>query len=141
MTSPAAATAYLAGHLIEWAGKGYAVYNPHGKPLQELPVIYGFNNGGEPGWYQGALLAQDGAWLGGHVCSHEGYMPHDLGVLEGSRDDRHESFREHYPDGYRMDFVPGPDVRSHAGLAEAYRLNQERRKAREAVANAEPVSP
>lgn len=118
-----------------------AVYNPHGKPLEELPVIYGFNNGGEPGWFQGVLLAQDGAMLGGHICSHEGYMPRDLGVMEGSRDDRHEAFREHYPDGYRMDFVPGRDVRSHAGLAEAYRLNQERRDAREAVVNAEPVAP
>lgn len=77
-------------------------YNPNDRPVEELPVIYGFNNGGSPGWYQGVLLAEDGTCLGGHVCSHESFMPGDLGVLEGSRNDRHEHFRQHYPDGYRM---------------------------------------
>ena len=43
-------------------------------------------------------------------------MPHDLGVLEGTRPDRHERFRKHYPDGYRMVFVPYDDIRSHEGL-------------------------
>ena len=57
-------------------------------------------------------------------CSHEGYMTHDLGILEGSKPDRHETFRKHYPDGYRMDFVPMSDTRSHPGLSEAYRKNQ-----------------
>lgn len=124
MTTAAAAQLYLAQHLMEWEGKGYAVYNPHGKPLAELPVIYGFNNGGRPGWYDAILLAEDGHCLGGHICSDEGYMPHDLGVLEGSRPDRHETFREHYPEGYRMDFIRGEDVREHEGLNAAFALNQ-----------------
>jgi hypothetical protein len=128
MTTEAAAAAYLSEHLREWAGKGYAVFNPHNKPLDELPVIYGFNNGGQPGWYSGQLLAEDGTGLGGHVCSAEGYMPHDLGIIEGSRPDRHEGFREHYPDGYRMDFVPMRDVRTHAGIEAAYQRNQEKAK-------------
>jgi len=105
-------------------GRPAAIHNPHGKAVEELPVIYGFNNGGEPGWYSGVLLAADGAYLGGHICSSEAYMPHDLGVVEGARPDRHETFRCHYPDGYRMEFVSAGDVRAHAGLAEAYRLNQ-----------------
>lgn len=129
MTTEAAANAYLAEHLHEWADKGYAVYNPHDKPLEELPVIYGFNNGGSPGWYSGCLLAEDGTGLGGHICSAEGYMPHDLGIVEGSRPDRHEGFRQHYPDGYRMDFVSMRDVRSHAGIEAAYQKNQEKAKA------------
>lgn len=124
MTTPAAEALYLAPHLVEWEGKGYAVFNPHNRPLEELPVIYGFNNGGSPGWYSGQLLAEDGEGLGGHICSSEGYMPHDLGVLEGSRPDRHETFREHYPDGYRMDFVGAADVKTHTELNEAYRRNQ-----------------
>lgn len=124
MTTPAAEALYLAQHRLSVEGKGWAVFNPHNRPLDELPVIYGFNNGGSPGWYSGVLLAEDGKYLGGHVCSHEGYMPHDLGVLEGSRPDRHETFREHYPDGYRMEFVGLGDVRGHEGLAEAYRRNQ-----------------
>jgi hypothetical protein len=88
-----------------------------------LPVIYGFNNGGSPGWYLACLIAQDGTALGSHMCSDPCYMPHDLGILEGSRDDRHEGFRKHYPDGYRMEFVDG-DPRDHAGLMAAYQLNQ-----------------
>ena len=120
MTTQAAEKAYLADHLMKWGDKGYAAYNPNGRPVEELPTIYGFNNGGSPGWYNGALLAEDGAALGGHVCSHEGYMRHDLGIIAGSRPDRHETFRAHYPDGYRMDFVPGEEVDGHAGLDAAY---------------------
>jgi hypothetical protein len=127
MTTPARAELYLAEHMIEWAGMGYAVHNPHNKPLEELPVIYGFNNGGEPDWLRGVLLAEDGTALGGHICSDEGYMPHDLGILAGSRSDRHETFQKHYPDGYRMDFVPASDVRTHPGLEAAYQRNQQAR--------------
>ena len=124
MTTPQAAAAYLAEHMSQWGDHGYAVYNPHGKPVEELPVIYGFNNGGYPGWYSGVLLAEDGTGMGGHVCSDEGYMRHDLGILEGARPDRHETFREHYPNGYRMDFVPSGEVRTHPGLEAAYQRNQ-----------------
>jgi hypothetical protein len=124
MTTPAAARLYEAQHLAEMEGKEYAVYNPHGKPLAELPVIYGFNNGGSPGWYSACLLAEDGTGLGGDVCSSEGYMPHDLGVLDGTRADRHEHFREHYPDGYRMDFVSYNDVRGHEALNLAFERNK-----------------
>lgn len=120
MTTPAAAALYEAQHNLEMEGKGYAVFNPHGKPLSELPVIYGFNNGGSAGWLQAVAIAQDGTPLGGHVCSSEGYMRHDLGVLEGTRPDRHEqSYQKHYPDGYRMDFVGHANVKHHAGLQAA----------------------
>lgn len=122
MTSPAAAQLYLAQHLCALEGKGYAVFNPHGKPIEELPVIYGFNNGGPSDWLSAVLVAQDGTVLGSHCCSHEGYMPHDLGILEGTRPDRHEDFKKHYPDGYRMDFVKHADYVGHAGLKEAIRL-------------------
>lgn len=127
MTTPAAEKLYEAQHVKEMEGKGYAVFNPHDKPLSELPVIYGFNNGGSPGWMNAVLLAEDGAGLGGHICSSEAYMYHDLGILEGTRPDRHEGFKKHYPDGYRMDFVPRDSVMSHEGLERAYRLNQEKR--------------
>jgi hypothetical protein len=121
MTTPAAAALYLNMHLSEWAGKGYEVYNPHNKPLEELPVIYGFNNGGAPEWLQAVAIAQDGHVLGSHICSHEGYMPHDLGITQGSRKDRHEKdYQAHYPDGYRMDFVRFNDE----GLTKALELNK-----------------
>lgn len=98
----------------------YATYNPNKKPVDELPVIYGFNNGGSPGWFSGQLIAEDGEPMGSHVCSCEGYMYGDLGIIEGSRPDRHDGFKEKYPDGYRMDFVPYDKVDSHSGLSAAF---------------------
>lgn len=38
-----------------------AVYNPDDKPLEELPVIYGFNNGGPSDFLSGVLIAEGGA--------------------------------------------------------------------------------
>jgi hypothetical protein len=121
MTTPQAAAQYEAEHLQRWSGKGYAYHNPHNKFLNELPVIWGFNNGGSPGWMHAELLAEDGTHLGGHLCSSVAYMPHDLGILEGSRPDRHETFRKHYPDGYRMDFA---EDSKHPEIEKAYQRNQ-----------------
>ena len=98
----------------------YAVFNPNNETVEVLPVIYGFNNGGSAGLFVGMLIAQDGTPLGSHWCSHEGFMPYDLGVIEGSRPDRHEHFRKHYPNGYRMDFVGYDDVPAHSGINAAF---------------------
>ena len=125
MTTPAREALYEAQHRVEHEGRKNAVYNPHGKPIDELPVIYGFNNGGTRGFLQGALIAEDGTWLGGHICSDEAYMPADLGILEGTRADRHEGFRTHYPDGYRIEFVPYHEVLSHEKLMDAIRYSNE----------------
>lgn len=125
MTTPAAAALYEAQHVYAHEGLGFAVFNPHGKPVAELPVIYGFNNGGSPGFMHAQLMAQDGTFLGSHGCSSEAYMPADLGCLEGTRPDRHEEFQQHYPDGYRMEFVSG-NPRNHEGLMAAYALNQQK---------------
>lgn len=123
MTTPAAEALYLAQHRHELEGRHWAVHNPHSKALAELPVIYGFNNGGSPGWFSAVSMAEDGTVLGGHCCSHEGYMENDLGILEGTRPDRHEeSYRKHYPDGYRMEFVSFKDAKSHDGLMAAIKL-------------------
>lgn len=134
MTTPQAEALYLAQHVARMIGRGYAVYNPHEKPAEELPVIYGFCEGGSPGWYSACLIAEDGTGLGGHLCSHEGYVPHDLGILEGSRPDRHETFREHYPDGYRMEFVPYDELAAHAAVNSAFERNKALAEADEAAA-------
>ena len=127
MTTPAAEDLYLAQHLYYMEGRPIAYYNPHDKPFEELPIIYGFNNGGSPGWYSGVLLSEDGKFLGSHTCSKEGYMPYDLGILEGCRPDRHkDNFKPHYPDGYRMQFVPHEEVPNHEGLNKAIELHQQR---------------
>lgn len=115
---------------------GVAIHNPNGVAEADLPVIYGFNNGGSAGWMEASLVAQDGTYLGGHICSAEGYMPHDLGVIEGSRPDRHETFRKHYPDGYRMEFVRYDAVKGHAKLMEALRIAQEKAATESAVESA-----
>lgn len=119
MTTPERAAIYEAEFVREYGRGGPAVFNPHNRDVSELPTIYGFNNGGSADWWYAKLLAEDGTPLGSHLCSSEGYMPHDLGILEGSRPDRHESFREHYPDGYRMEFVSLNNVKSHGGLMAA----------------------
>lgn len=126
MTTEAAAALYEAQHIHAHEGKKWAVFNPHNKPTNDLPVIYGFNNGGSHGWMEGVLIAEDGTPLGGHICSSEAYMPSDLGVLEGTRPDRHETFSKHYPDGYRMEFVKYDEISNHKKINNAFRLNKEK---------------
>lgn len=92
-------------HIEEYIGQKAAVYNPQNLPVYDLPIILGFNNGGSPGWYIAQLVCEDGTGIGSHVCSDEYFMYGDLGILDGSRPDRHETFRDHYPDGYRMLFM------------------------------------
>lgn len=87
------------------------------------PKIFAFSNvrgGGDGIAY---AMAEDGTLLGSHWCSSEFYVPQDLGVVEGSRPDRHETYAAHYPDGYEMEFVRAADVLTHPGLTEAFRLN------------------
>jgi hypothetical protein len=127
MTTPAAEKLYLAQHQVQMEGKSYAVFNPHNQPVSTLPFIIGFNNGGSPGWWSAELLAEDGMGLGGHICSDEAYMLHDLGILEGTREDRHKAFQEHYPNGYRMDFVSYDKVKDDPRLTKAFELNNELR--------------
>ena len=89
------------------------------------PRIYAFSNvvGGGDGI--ACAMAEDGTILGSHWCSSEYYVPNDLGVNEGSRPDRHEDYKKHYPNGYKMEFVPASDVKTHEGLQRAFKLNRE----------------
>lgn len=129
MTTPAAAKLYLAQHEAAMEGKREAVFNPHWKPLDELPTIFGFNNGGAPGWLEAVALAEDGTALAGHICSDEGYMRHDLGILEGTSPEIHELYRQHYPDGYRMEFIPSDQLASHEKFNAAIRACQAKQHA------------
>ena len=98
----------------------------------QKPKIFCFSNvkgGGDGIAY---AMAEDGHILGSHWCSFEGFVPHDLGVNEGARPDRHkDSYSQHYPDGYEMEFVPAAEVADHPGITEAFRLNQILAKAEE----------
>ena len=46
MTTPLAQAMYELEHLNQWGGKPSVVFNPDDLPVEELPVIYGFNNAG-----------------------------------------------------------------------------------------------
>ena len=78
--------------------------------------------GGEGTCY---AIAEDGVVLGSHFCSEEIWLLNDLGVTQGARPDRHETYAAHYPNGYEMEFVPAVEVDGHAGLENALRLNWE----------------
>jgi len=121
MTTKADEAMYLAQHEYQTLNCKPVVYNPLNAPVESLPVIYGFNNGGSPGWFSAVAIAEDGKILGGHACSSEGYMMHDLGIIEGSREDRHVDYRQHYPQGYRMEFVKF----GHEGLGQAIKKHNQ----------------
>lgn len=89
--------------------------------MDKIFVFSNVRGGGDGICY---AMAEDGNVLGAHWCSHEGYARMDLGVNEGSRPDRHETYKEHYPDGYEMIFVPASEVNSHEGISAAWELNQ-----------------
>lgn len=86
--------------------------------------IYCFSNvvgGGDGIAY---AMGDDGVVLGSHWCSSEYYVPEDLGVTEGCRPDRHETYKKHFPDGYEMEFVRARDIKTHEELNKAFELNQ-----------------
>lgn len=128
MTTQAQAEVYEAEHVRRYNGRSVHCYNPLEHPPEQLPVIFGFNNGGSSGWFSGLLMAEDGTGLGGHCCSSEAYMLHDLGILEGCRPDRQEEFKKHYPNGYRMEFVSHTEVREHPKLMQAIALAESKKE-------------
>jgi len=124
MTTKEAAATYLRQHLIGTRGRSVVVFNPHNKPEEELPYITAFSNGGSPGWKTCYAIADNGKVIGSHICSDEHYAPADLAVIEGYRTDRHKTYQEHYPDGYRMRFIFEKDVKSDKILAKALEENK-----------------
>lgn len=126
MTTKQAEEQYLNEHLEACRGRKWVVFNPLNVDVKTLPVIYGFNNGGGSGMLSAVAIAEDGKCLAGHFCSAEGYMLHDLGIIEGSREDRHtNSYKVHYPNGYRMEFVSSDAMAGHEKLHVAFKLNDE----------------
>ncbi len=89
--------------------------------MDKIFVFSNVEGGGEGVCY---AMAEDGTVLGSHFCSHEGFASHDLGVTKGSRSDRHENYKQHYPKGYEMVFIPHYEVKTHEGLTKAYELNK-----------------
>lgn len=87
--------------------------------------IYGFNNGGSTGWYSAVAIGEDGAHLASHICSSEGFMPHDLG-MDGRSDWKHDIYDKHFGAGnWETEFVSYGNVEKHAGLQKALELNKQ----------------
>lgn len=63
-------------------------------------------------------IADDGHVLGQHICSHEGYMRHDLG-MDGSNW-KHENYDKHFgKDGWEliwMDDHNAPEIQAACAL-------------------------
>lgn len=84
--------------------------------------IYCFNNGGSPGWLQAVAIGEDGVVVASHVCSHECYMHHDLGI-EGTW--KHEAYDAHFGAGqWELVWVSTSEVVTHPGLLAALELNR-----------------
>jgi len=89
------------------------VYNPSDIDERDLPTIFVFNNGGPSDFLMAIALSEDGNILATHICSHEGFIPYDLGVYEGSREYHREKYREHYWSGYRMRYILIDEINSN----------------------------
>lgn len=81
------------------------------------PKIFCFINGGSAGMYDVAALAQDGAYLAGHLSSSRGWAKHDIGI---DSDWKHEIYKEHYQDGYELVWI---DNMEDPELLEAVKKN------------------
>jgi len=102
------------------------VYNPDNLPLDELPTIMAFINCGSPGWFEALSISEDGTVLGSHICSADYYVPTDLGVIKGTRPDRHVEYRNHYPNGYKMEHVRSSEIKYHEKLQKAFTLHKQK---------------
>ena len=91
--------------------------------------VFSAVGGGEGPCY---AMAEDGTVLGEHWCSHENFAPGDLGVTPDRRPDRHVTYREHYPNGYEMEFIPAANLAAHEAFQAAFKKNHERDSAEEA---------
>lgn len=78
------------------------------------PKIFAFINGGSPGWYSGAAIAEDGTVLpASHVSSSPGWARHDMGA-NGQSEWKHDVYAAHYPDGFQVEWVE--NVKEHPVL-------------------------
>jgi hypothetical protein len=67
-------------------------------------------------------LAEDGTVLTSHYCSSMGFAKHDIGLTS---DLKHEIYKEHYPDGYELEWIEFGDLDGHEGFQAALNLNIE----------------
>lgn len=95
---------------------------------EQLPKVFAFINSGKgTDWVCGMAIAEDGHCLATHISSIDAWARHDMGA--GVSTSHHDTYAKHYPSGFVVEWVDDP--KAHAGLMEAYRLNQEMAKAQQ----------
>ncbi len=72
---------------------------------KQVTTIYVFCNSCEPNWHSIASVTADGRGVAGHVCSHHGFVEHDMGFVG---DWKHDTYNEMFPDGWALEWVEDP---------------------------------
>jgi hypothetical protein len=97
--------------------------------MSPTPTIYCFiNNAFGPSDVTVVAVAEDGTKLAHHVSSSKGFAQSDIGYTNwqeggvGIGAAKHDRYREHYPEGFTMEWVDAP--KEHAGLLAAFERNK-----------------
>jgi len=98
------------------------IFNPHDKPIDELPTIYGFSKGNANETHFGCLLSEDGTLIHTKQSPTEFHLQYDLGILKDTQYEMHKYLRVYYPDGYRMEFVPSWKILNHGKLLKIMKI-------------------
>lgn len=94
--------------------ESYLVHNPHGKPVEELPIIYGAAVADlKDLGVGGKTITQEGMFLANWLSSNEEFLKSDLGIVEGGKASMKVLFDRVYPDGYRTEYVSLKDHDTH----------------------------
>ena len=88
--------------------------------MAEKKRIYVWCNSCSRDWHSALAMDEDGHVLAEHMCSHHGFIPHDMGIDEDGwkRDD----YEKAHPDGWTIEYVEDP--KNHAGVDAAWVKNQ-----------------
>jgi hypothetical protein len=91
--------------------------------MEKKTKIYGFNGGGEFGYYIAIAMDSEGAVVASHLCSDESFMPFDLGMSQGVTR-KHDIYDAKYGAGnWETEFIPSSQHDTHEGLKRAIELN------------------
>lgn len=96
--------------------------------MEKKHEIYCFNNGGSPQFLHALALADDGHVVAEHICSHECYMAHDLGMTSSWK---HENYNKHFGEGnWVLVWIddPAEDERVKAAMVLNEKLREEAEK-------------
>lgn len=93
--------------------------------MTDKPKIYVFvNSGFRTDCLSVYAMAEDGEILAGHVCSHVGFIPGDMGL---NSKNKHEFYMGKYPEGFELKYLDELGAMTEPGFREAIKKNAARR--------------